>query len=78
MLSTLVFDVYTQELAVRMRKTGWGIKTRNEVLSILLYADDVVVMSEELQKMLDVVYGKNRDVNFSDEKKQGAVSEWRE
>ena len=41
-----------------MRKTGWGIRVGNEVLNILLYADDVVVMSEdheELQKILDVV-----------------------
>ena len=37
MLSPLLFGVYTGELAVRMRKIGWGIKVRNEVLSILLY-----------------------------------------
>ena len=48
------------------------------MLSILLYADDVVVMSEdheELQKMLGVVsmYGMNFDVKFNDEKNKVLV-----
>ena len=63
-LSPLLFGVYTEELAARMRKTEWGIKVGNEVLSILLYVDDVVVIREDhekLQNKLDVVsmYGKN-------------------
>ena len=63
---------------MKIRKTGWEIKVGNEVLSILLYADDVVVMSEDhekLQNMLDVVsmYGKNFDVKFSDEKSKVLV-----
>ena len=58
MLFPLLFDVYTEELAVRMRKTGCGIRVGNKVLSILLYVDNLVVMNEdheELHKILDVM-----------------------
>ena len=45
----------------------------NDRIGVLLYADDVVVMSEsvdELQSLLDVVdgYGKDFGVRFSSEK----------
>jgi len=53
-----LFGVYTEELAVRMRKTGLGIRVGNERLSMVMYADDIVVVSEgseELQEMLGVV-----------------------
>ncbi|RUM30948.1 MAG: hypothetical protein DSY42_03585 [Aquifex sp.] len=58
MLIPLLFGVYTEELAVRMRKTGLGIRVGNERLSMVMYADDIVVVSEgseELQEMLGVV-----------------------
>ena len=47
-------------------------------MSCLLYADDIVIMSEcgeELQRMLDVVSGYGRDFNvkFSSEKSQVLV-----
>lgn len=53
-LSPLLFGVYTE---VRIRKTGLGIRVGTERLSMLIYADDIVVMSEdneELHEMLDV------------------------
>ena len=77
-LSLLLFGLYTEELAVRVRKTGLGIKVGEEVLSILLYADDVVILSESdvnLQMMLDVVteYGTDFNIRFSSEKSQVLV-----
>ena len=50
-----------------------GVKVGNDRLCLLLYADDVVIMSEgadELQSLLDVVaqYGRDFGVKFSSEK----------
>ena len=50
-----------------------GVKVGDSKICLLLYADDVVVISEsgeELQDMLDVVneYGKDFGMNFSDDK----------
>lgn len=36
----MLFGVYTEELAVRMKKTGLGMRVRDERLNILMYADD--------------------------------------
>ncbi|KAF2344926.1 PPM-type phosphatase domain [Trinorchestia longiramus] len=62
-LSPLLFGLYTEELAVRLRMGGFGVKIREEKLSCLLYADDIVVVSEseqELQRMLEIVDGYRR------------------
>ena len=77
-LSPILFGLYTEELAVRIKRTGLGIRVGNERLSCLLYADDIVIMSEskdELQSMLDAVSGYGRDfqVRFSGEKSQVIV-----
>lgn len=77
-LSPLLFGLYTEELAVRMKEADRGIRVGNECLSILLYADDVVVMSdnrEDLQRMLDIVseYANDLNVSFSREKSQVLV-----
>ena len=73
-----LFRLYTEELAVRMRKTGIGICVGADRLGCLLYADDIVIMSEcgeELQRMLDIVsrYGRDFNVKFSSEKSQVLV-----
>ncbi|KAF2355531.1 Reverse transcriptase domain [Trinorchestia longiramus] len=55
-LSPLLFGLYTEELAVRLRMSGFGLKVGEEKLSCLLYTDDIVVVSEseqELQMMLE-------------------------
>ncbi|XP_063877492.1 uncharacterized protein LOC135109778 [Scylla paramamosain] len=56
-----------------MRRMNVGVSVGNDKVCVLLYADDVVVMSEsadELQSLLDVVdgYGKDFGVRFSSEK----------
>ena len=45
-LSPTLFSLYTEELAVRMRRMNAGVKVGTDRLCLLLYADDVVVMSE--------------------------------
>ncbi|KAF2344329.1 Reverse transcriptase domain [Trinorchestia longiramus] len=63
-LSSLLFGLYMEELAVCLRMSGFGLKVGEEKLSCLLYADDIVVVSEseqELQMMLEIVDGYSRD-----------------
>lgn len=77
-LSPLLFSLYTEELAKRLREQGGGVRVGNDKLKIVLYADDAVVMSEtaeELQGMMDCVsgYGRDFDVKFSAEKSQVLV-----
>ena len=72
-LSPTLFSLYTEELAVRMRRMNAGVSVGGDKVCMLLYADDVVVMSEsaeELQRLLDVVgeYGQDFGVRFSGEK----------
>ena len=72
-LSPTLFCLYTEELAARIRRMNAGVKVGDERVSVLLYADDVIVTSEsaeELQELLDVVHGYGRDFGgrFSSEK----------
>ena len=58
-----------------MQVCNKGIRVGNSRLNVLLYADDIVVMSEnsdDLQDVLNVVagYGKDFNVNFSDDKSE--------
>ena len=69
-LSPLLFSLYTEELATRIRNMDKGIKVGNSNLGILLYADDVVLIADDrdrLQEMLDVVdgYGKEFSLSFN-------------
>ena len=45
-LSPLLFGLYAEELAVSVNKCNKGIKVGDSRLNDLLYADDIVVMSE--------------------------------
>ena len=77
-LSPLLFGLYTEELTVRVKQTGCGMIIGNERLAILLYADDVVLLSEngeELQEMLNTVskYGRDFQVKFSVDKSKVMV-----
>ena len=77
-LSPTLFSLYTEELAARLRRKNVGVRVGENKICVLLYADDVVVMSEsaeELQELLDVVseYGNDFGVNFSSEKSQVMV-----
>ena len=72
-LSPILFSMYTEELAARLGRMNAGVNIGRDKVCMLLYADDVVVMSEsaeELKSLLDVVYEYGRDfgVNFSCEK----------
>ena len=75
-MSPQLFGLYTEELAERLRRTGKGINISGNCLNLLMYADDIVILSEskeDLQSLLDLVAGFGRDLKFSDEKNQVLV-----
>ena len=77
-MSPQLFGLYTEELAERLRRTGKGININGNCLNLLMYADDIVILSEskeDLQSLLDVIagFGRDFDVKFTDEKSQVLV-----
>ena len=45
-LSPVLFAMYTEEFAVRVKESNLGMKIGNEKISLLMYADDIILMSE--------------------------------
>ncbi len=45
-LSPTLFNLYTEGLAARFRRKDAGVRVGEDKICVLLYADDVVVMSE--------------------------------
>ena len=50
-LSLLLFSIYTEELAARIRNSGLGVKVNEHRLSLLLYPNDVVLIGDN-ERML--------------------------
>ena len=50
-LSPTLFNLYTEELATRLRRMNAGVSVGNDKVCVLLYADDVVVMSESAEEL---------------------------
>ena len=74
-LSPLLFALYTEELALRVKERGLGVTVGREKLCMLMYADDIIIMCEtgnDLQELLDIVngYGVDFCVKFSKDKSQ--------
>ena len=54
-LSPLLFNLFINDLALRIKSLGKGVNIDNETVSILMYADDIVLIAEnedDLQHML--------------------------
>ena len=69
-MSPLLFSIYTEELAARLRHSRLGVRVGQDILGVLLYADDVVLISEdrdELQQMLNISfeYGNEFSLTFN-------------
>jgi len=65
-LSPILFSVFIDGLADEVKRVG-GAKYGEILLSLLLFADDIVLVAESeemLQKMLDVVYQYSRKYRF--------------
>jgi exonuclease III len=57
-LSPILFNFFVDELAKMLENAGVGVQFCNEIISSLLYADDVVLMAgtkEELQVLINTV-----------------------
>ena len=57
-LSPLLFNLFINDLALRIKALGKGVHVDDQHVSILLYADDVVLMADnaqDLQNMLDLL-----------------------
>ena len=77
-LSPLLFNLYTEELIHRVKRVGSGIQIGDEKLSILMYADDIVIMTEsreDMQECLNAVetYAVDFKVKFGAAKSQVLV-----
>lgn len=58
-LSPTLFNIFLNNLAVELKDLGLGININNRNICILLYADDIVLLSDNelnLQRMLDHMY----------------------
>ena len=57
-LSTILFNLYINDLAFKVKAVGEGIDIWGEKICIFLYADDIVLQSDNengLQSMVDVL-----------------------
>jgi hypothetical protein len=77
-LSPVLFAIFIDGVAEELRELGIGVPVGDEVLSLLMYADDIVLLAEseeELQNMLGVVYEYSRKWRFelSDKKTEVVV-----
>lgn len=57
-MSPTLFSTYINDLALHIKASNLGVKVDDEIVGILLYADDVVLLAEQendLQIMLNIV-----------------------
>ena len=55
-LSPTMFGIFINDLVTDLKSLGIGVKIVDEIISILLFADDIILLAEseeDLQKMLD-------------------------
>lgn len=69
-LSPTLFNIFINDLVPEINALGLGVQFDNRSISILLYADDIILLSETeegLQKMLDCVYSwsKKNKIKFN-------------
>ena len=74
-MSPILFSIYIEELTQRIKKLNVGIEIDKMKICILLFADDIVLITEnemEMQEMINEVdrYAQEMEVNFSKEKCQ--------
>ena len=66
-LSPTLFSIFIDGLAREVKKLG-GAKYKTLEVSLLLFADDIVLIAESaeaLQKMLKVVFNKSKQFRFN-------------
>ena len=64
-LSSLLFMIVMEELTQSLKKIGVGIKIGEDILNILLFADEVMLLTEtreDMQKLLEEVGKFSEDI----------------
>ena len=59
LLSPALFSIYINDLILQINDLGIGIQCDSRMISTLVYADDIILLTEkeqDLQKLLDVVH----------------------
>ena len=54
----MLFNIFINDLALKIKACGKGVKIDDDTVCILLYADDIVLLADnekELQDMLDIL-----------------------
>ena len=69
-VSALLFALYIEDLVTELDNSGLGLKIGNMTINIILYADDVVLISntrKEMQMMLKITenFGNNIELKFN-------------
>ena len=69
-ISPTLFNFYIEELIVRIRNSGYGVRVGDKKLGCLAYADDLVLMAEskeEMEELLKIAdnYGKEWNLKYS-------------
>ena len=72
-LSPLLFDVYMDDLTLKLNSLPVGCAIKGKIINNLMYADDVVLMSPSttgLQKLVDICfnYGTAHNIVFNQTK----------
>ena len=72
-LSPYLFNIYLDDLSVRLQKQYAGCKIVDKIINHLLYADDLVLMCPSfhgLQDLLDICgeYADNHNIKFNTKK----------
>ena len=67
-LSPILFSIFINGMAKDIIESGIGIPIRKKLISMLLYADDIVLLTKNqkyLQKGMNIIakFGKNGDVS---------------
>jgi len=59
LISPILFAIFINNLAIEVKKLNIGIKCGGRLISILLFADGIVLLAEnkkDLEKLLECVY----------------------
>ena len=55
-MSTLLFNLFVNDLALRIKSLGKGVNIGNENVSILMYADDIILIAENEEDLQHMLY----------------------
>ena len=74
-LSPKLFAIYIEELVELVEKENLGIKIQDLQIGIILYADDIIIMSDDekrIQRALEICeeFGSKKEIKFNPEKTQ--------